>query len=287
MNPFDLPGPQFLGFYVVFAAAILTFVWSRTRGPADSPATLSFMTSDPYRIACLREGEAETVRLAIFNLVDRGLLEFDGTRLRTAHADSAELVRRPLDRAVLSACRAYATVKELEANPALRTLAGEYRRELAGQKLMLADSDRAGRLRLFMATAGLLAGVSVVKIVVAIARGRHNIAFLVILTFIACIAALVVCTREKSIAGREMLSNLKGLTKRLMLRADTIKPGGATNEALLLASVYGLWALPSTAFAVVHTLFPRPGGDGGGDGGSSDSDGGGGCGGGCGGCGGE
>lgn len=289
MNPFDLPGPQFLGFYALLCSAVLAFLWAGTRGPSETGATLSFMTADPYRIAFMRKGTPETLQIAIFNLVDRGLLDFRDGTLRTVRVDSAAMVRRPLDRAILHFCREPRTVGAVEGDSLLQKTVEDYRRELSEQNLVVSEADSRGRGWLAMAAIGLLGGVAIVKILVALSRGRHNIAFLVILAIIACVVALVICNRGLTAAGREMLSNLKGLTKRLMLRADTLRPGGGTNEALLLASVYGLWALPSTAFPLVALLFPRPAGDGGGSdgGGSSDGGGGGGCGGGCGGCGGE
>ena len=289
MNPFDLPGPQFLGFYALLSSAVLAFLWANTRGPSETRATLSFMTADPYRIAFMRKGTTETLQIAIFNLVDRGLLDFRDGTLRTVRVDSTTMVRRPLDRAILDFCRETRTVGEVEGDSLLQRTVEDYRRELSAQNLVVSEADSRGRGWLAIAAIGLLGGVAVVKILVALSRGRHNIAFLVILAIIACVVALVICNRGITAAGREMLSNLKGLTKRLMQRADTLRPGGATNEALLLASVYGLWVLPSVAFPMVALLFPRPSGDGGGSdgGGSSDGGGGGGCGGGCGGCGGE
>jgi len=288
VNPFDLPGPQFLGFYALFSSAVLAFLWAGTRGPSQTGATLSFMTADPYRIAFMRKGTTETLQIAIFNLVDRGLLDFRDGTLRTVRVDSAAMVRRPLDRAILHFCREPRSVGAVEGDSLLQKTVEDYRRELSEQSLVVSEADSRGRGWLAMAAIGLLGGVAIVKILVALSRGRHNIAFLVILAIIACVVALVICNRGITAAGREMLSNLKGLTKRLMLRADTLRPGGATNEALLLASVYGLWALPSTTFPLLALLFPRPSGDGGGsDGGGSSDGGGGGCGGGCGGCGGE
>jgi uncharacterized protein (TIGR04222 family) len=288
VNPFDLPGPQFLGFYAVFSTAVLAFLWANTRGPTETRATLSFMTADPYRIAFMRKGTGETLQLAIFNLVDRGLLDFRDGTLRTLRVDSPTMVRRPLDQAILHFCREPRTVGAVEGDAVLQKAVESYRRELSGQNLVVSEADSRGRGWLAMAAVGLLGGVAIVKILVALSRGRHNVAFLVILAIVACVIALVLCNRGITAAGKEMLSNLKALTRRLMLRADTLRPGGATNEALLLASVYGLWALPSTAFPMVALLFPRLSGDGGGDGGGSSSDGGGGgCGGGCGGCGGE
>jgi hypothetical protein len=76
--------------------------------------------------------------------------------------------------------------------------------------------------------------------------------------------------------------------QRLRGRAKTLASGGATNEALLLASVFGVSVLAGPAFGFVEQLFPRANQRGGSCGSScgSSSCGGGGCGGGCGGCGG-
>jgi uncharacterized membrane protein YgcG len=143
-------------------------------------------------------------------------------------------------------------------------------------------------MRLLLIAAGLLAGVSVVKIVVAVSRGRTNVELLVLLTAVACFAAYRICRARHTAAGIEVLKSLRGLTGRLSKRSDTVKPGGATNEALLLASVHGLEVLRNGPFPAIDRLFPKPRSSGsdssGGDSGSScgSSCGGGG---GCGGCG--
>ena len=46
--------------------------------------------------------------------------------------------------------------------------------------------------------------------------------------------------------------------KRLKSRTSTLSAGGATNEALLLAAVYGIYELPDNAFPFVEQLFPKP-----------------------------
>ena len=56
-----------------------------------------------------------------------------------------------------------------------------------------------------------------------------------------------------------MLRHLQALMERLKLAAQRVAPGGSTNEALLLASTFGLYALPLDRFPFVEALFPRPG----------------------------
>jgi hypothetical protein len=71
---------------------------------------------------------------------------------------------------------------------------------------------------------------------------------------------------------------------RLRSRADSLRQGGATNEAALLAAVFGVGELSPTRFPAVEALTPKPKkSDGGSSCSSSCSSCGGGCGGGCGG----
>jgi hypothetical protein len=53
-----------------------------------------------------------------------------------------------------------------------------------------------------------------------------------------------------------MMADLNQLFKRLKGRAYTLSAGGKTNEAALLAAVFGLSALPATGFPFISTLYP-------------------------------
>jgi hypothetical protein len=83
MNPFELPGPQFLAFYAMLGAAVLFAVYVLKQG-AEGGAPVRLPSTDPYLIAYLRGGAYETVRLGVVVLVDRQLLDFDdGVRVVT------------------------------------------------------------------------------------------------------------------------------------------------------------------------------------------------------------
>src|SRR5205085_9338939 len=126
------------------------------------------------------------------------------------------------------------------------------------------------------------------KLVYALSHGRTNVGFLVVASIIAVVWVLRVSLKRRTYLGTAMLSNLGSLMKRMKDGSDRMRAGGATNEALILAATFGLYALPTDAFPMVEMMFPKPkpssGSDSGGDSGSSCSSGCGG-GGGCGGCG--
>src|SRR6185503_20947566 len=104
MNPFELPGPQFLAFYAMLGAGVLFAVYFlKQRAEGGEPIRLP--STDPYVIAYLRGGATEAVRLGVAVLVDRQLLaigEDDAVVLREgvtpAHGSN------DLERAILEQC---------------------------------------------------------------------------------------------------------------------------------------------------------------------------------------
>src|SRR5262249_60825982 len=99
MFPFDLPGPQFLVFYALFAIAVIAgFIYGRRRGESGS-APLAAAT-DPFLLACLRGGPAEVIRVATLGLIDRGLLTVSGRTI--TRSANTELVGRRIEKEVLS-----------------------------------------------------------------------------------------------------------------------------------------------------------------------------------------
>lgn len=102
VSPLDLPGPQFLGFYVAFGTLVLILLYIvRSASEGGTPPKID--TSDPYLIAYLRGGKNEAARVATVSLIDRGLLKEKGTTL--VATDAAKAARRPIEKAVVTIFR--------------------------------------------------------------------------------------------------------------------------------------------------------------------------------------
>src|SRR5467141_2556300 len=108
MSPFDLPGPQFLLFYLVFGAIVLASL-AVLRGLAEPDQGTKVNLTDPYLIAFLRGGKNEVLRIATVSLIDRGLLNVSGSQLSAVSKDAEKGVRVPVERALLTY---FATAKD-------------------------------------------------------------------------------------------------------------------------------------------------------------------------------
>ncbi len=284
-----MSGPLFLLVYAVLAVAVILGLRSHFRQrEASKAARFIEFAQDPYKIAYLRADHSEAVRTVVFSLVDRGLLEESDGMLRRAHADVGDYVRRPLEKAVLACCTSWTPLENIETDVGV-TMAGEAYSIQLSRDGLLADAEVYGqRFPTFMLAFALLLGIAVARVMWAIAHGRYNVIFLVMLAAAACIATIIVWRKRRTGLGDAALARLETLFGDLKRRAAQLVPGGQSNDAVLTAALFGLAALPQGSFPYLERVFPQRRSDGdsgsGGDGGSSGDGGGGGCGG-CGGCG--
>ena len=298
MNPFDLRGPEFLLFYILLSGVVLAVLASVRRArEAGAPPMIDL--SDPYLIAYLRGGAKEASALAMATLIDRGLLRVLGTTVSADKSVGMDMVRRPIERDILGSFFAQGEPREtLRDAEALFSAACEPYQQHLEQLGVLPNADlRQHRLYLFLGAAAALVAVSGTKILIALSRGRTNVEFLIILTVLAVVLARRIANPFRTRLGDQLFANLGSLYGSLKDRAESIQPGGATNELAWLGAVFGLAAIPLTLFPHRDLLRSARAAAGGqsGDGSFWSSCasscgggcGGGGCGGGCGGCGGD
>lgn len=286
-NPFTLPGPLFLLLFSLLALCALLACKLRVRRFGRShDFDVTHLTQDPYRAAYLRDGESEVIRVALFNLVDRGLLRHDAFALAPAGKVEGRAVRRELDHAILTLAKARPDISTVLRDPQVRSVAGRYGDELAREGLVAPPSEMAARRRFGHAVSALLVALAATKGVYALHTGRGDVIFLVVAATIAVALVMMTVGHHGTPTGASALRTVQDLLRRLRKGSTRLKAGGATNEALLLAAVFGIAALPAALFPHAHEMFPRHpvSGSAGSDSGCGDGDGGG-CGG-CGGCGG-
>lgn len=306
LNPFDLPGPEFLLFYLclILVVGVLLFLlqWRAESGSGRHVAALARdVAVDPYQTAFLRAGRREVVRLAIISLLERGLLKAKGTQLSVGRPDAAELARRPLDKAILLLCANPYPARTLFADNIIQGEADHIGESLQ-QKGLLPDAGvlRARLLRTLLAI-GLLTGVAAIKFGVAISRGRHNVLFLWLLAAAAVWLVRRVVRRPRTALGDRVLRYLPRLFGGLPSRHTLVWAAEASGRLTFMVAAFGLVALPEAMAKLIQPLdlvkSPQ-GASAWGSCGSScasassvsssggGSCGGGGCGGGCGGCGG-
>ena len=255
--PFDLRGPQFLAFYLAFAAAVICgaivlrrALESGTPGKAD--------LSDPRLLACLRGGPAEAIRISVLSLLDRGLLVIKGLTVSLKEGVDPALARDPLDRAVLERHRLGLTVREAPGDRILLEAAGPLVESLRARRLIPSDAETAQRRLLASAAVAALVAVGGAKVWIGIARDRP-IGFLVVLVIAACVAAVMLVPRgPRTARGDALLAHARTLYGRLRLRASSFVPGSGTAEAALLAGVFGAAALTAAAWTPVrNAVKPR------------------------------
>jgi uncharacterized protein (TIGR04222 family) len=299
MTHFDLTGPQFLVFYLGLSAlVIIALVLARKYTESFRAPKLDL--SDPYLIAYLRGSAPEALRVAAVSLIDRGLLVATGTQLKTAEKASPDAVRRPIEKELLHRFKRADEATVIFDDSRLRATCKPFEQTLKNAGLLPNEQIQNSRLTRLLIACVIVGGVGSIKLLVALARGRTNVWFLVILMVATLVIAFKLSFPRLTESGKAMIADLQNLYSGLKDRALLLPTGGATIEPMMLAAVFGVGALAGPSFAYTHSLFPRAANQqavsssscGSSCGSSCSSSscgsscGGGGCGGGCGGCGG-
>lgn len=300
MNPLDLRGPEFLAFYLLYGLVVLALAWMvrlRILGQQTGPASVRWAPGiyprdgDAYHIAFLRGGEKEVARTVLGRLFASNLLELDGSTLRRGSTGFPS----PLSPLEEGAFRAVAALQDRPAHEMQGRLHGAValhvdplREELRQEGLAPSASQLRNLERLLWGTLAAGPGLGVVKLGVALLRGRTNVGFLIFLTALFAVAVCgLLKPASRTRAGDRYLSWLWESHRGLQQMVNN----GRRQDFAELALVTGIYGLGQVGvFNPLERALRPPSsantsGCGGGD--SGGGCGGGGCGGGgCGGCGG-
>jgi uncharacterized protein (TIGR04222 family) len=255
-NPFDLPGPDFLVFYAFLGALTIGLLWLARRASeaADAPR---IDYSDPYLLAYLRGGQSEVIRVVTVSLIDRDLLESNDDRLVAANQNAVNIVRRPVEKALLQHFRFRAQASSAFTSPAILSTCQEYKDTLQRLGLLPDESILRARLWRFVIAVIVLTGVAALKVLIALQRGRTNIFFLILIAVFFVFVAIRLHNPLRTRRGDALLADLRQLFSSLKARASMLRPGGETADAALLMAVFGLDALPAVAFPYAKRFQPK------------------------------
>jgi hypothetical protein len=213
MNPLDLAGPAFLGFYVLFAATIIVVarVIRRRLQAVDPPrdATGRFSEgqypkeSEAFHIAYLRGGANEIANTA---------------RVFAAMQTSAESA----------------------ATPVSAPYSSHIEHDLEREGMIFKGASQRPFFQLMMITVLLLLGMAGAKIAVALSRGRTNVGFLVLAAVVFGLNAMITLRPPRvTKAAQKYLAWLNqahdGLLS-LVNQGRRATPG----EVALVAAIYGI-----------------------------------------------
>jgi uncharacterized protein (TIGR04222 family) len=254
VNPFDLPGPEFLRFHAwLCGGAIAAVVLWRQVGERASLPKLSAL--DAYSVAYLRGGAAEAMRVVTLALIDRQLIHADGKSLR-ALPDGWQRVRRPFERAVLKHFAAQSEPSTLFASEAVRASAASLDLELAEAGLLPSAQQRLLRVMLERGAVLVVAGVAAFKILLAASRGHKNVGFLFLLMLFTVVALSLLARGRRTVTGNRALADLRALCEGLKERSAELQIGRGSYDLAMLMGVFGLGALSGPSEDLAKQLFP-------------------------------
>ena len=274
MFPFNLSGPAFLLFYAAtfFVLLMLLALWRRVWEGGVVPA---LDLSDPYPIACLRDGADEVLRIATLSLVER-----EG-RLLSAAPDAA-YTSVPVEQALMTHFREPGPTDAVLGGLALRNACQVYADALEKLRLLPDAASKLAWKRVAVAAAAFIWLLGAAKLSMIESTDHENVRILFYLSYFFGAVTYHSLDSYRTWLGDQALDHLR----RLVAGRAQAASGSLDASTVLLASVLGIAALPP-ALAEVKELFRSAGTgssggvDGGGGGGGGDD--GGGCGG-CGGC---
>jgi uncharacterized protein (TIGR04222 family) len=302
----NMYGPYFLAFYAVSIGLVLAMARRRTwaadrtqEEQVEEPPE----PAEPIDLALLRGDVNEVLRLTVVELVQRGFLRVEERTVfgisagaKIARATGAPDIRylTALQRPVFNFFKEPKAAGLLFSDSSLRewvrAKCSEGEQRLERYRLITPkEVQRQGYWTGFWAALAVLS-LGGYKLIIALAKGKTNVGFLIAMGVLGAIAA-VLAARAPRISRRGKTYIEKLQARYIRLKAGISGLTQAVDESALIFAValFGMATLEGTPYQTLvpafHKSTPSSGGCGGAGCGGGGC-GGGGCGGGCGGCGG-
>jgi uncharacterized protein (TIGR04222 family) len=254
MNPFDLRGPDFLIVYTLFASVVLLGLTRLRKAREGTESSALPPISDPYAIAYLRGGQKAMLEVAAFSLVNRDVLNVRDGELSTARNRAP--VSDPVEKAVLKFFQSKAKATTMYKDKSFKDVTAAVEERLLRDGLIPDGDVKEARARDFVIAIMLLAGVAGAKVIIALERGRSNVGFLIFLAIVACMIAYKLCWQRVTKRGEQWLRDLRTLMDPMLRRAKATSHELGWKETATVAAIYGISALPATAYPHVGQMFP-------------------------------
>jgi uncharacterized protein (TIGR04222 family) len=294
-----LPKTAFLLAYLLACATVIAMLYVRRIVAEPVRELTKFDTSDPYRLAYLRGGANEALRVATAVLIEARhlmLLQNESSekkekQLVTAPDCDAKSLPFPLERAVLRFFTTPRKPEEMFEQGGLKQQVDDlYKEELEKAGLLPSEAQKQARTSRALFALIFILVVGLTKIGVALWHGYRNIGFTVLIMIVAAVWAWNFSGDYRTRFGDYVVKSLEALFEGMRSQAAILKANASMAQIALLAGVYGVAALPAEVFPEVREAFPKAPTDSSScgsscssscssDGGSCSS-----CGGGCGGC---
>lgn len=255
MNPLHMPGPEFLGvFIVLFGAAFgaRKLGWKLLRAPGGEarPERLNALT--PYEVAYLGGGPAAVVDAAVTALVHEGRVAFDGGVVsRTPTTGSATAVGggayrnvgggsdgHAVELAVLARVRKHNAVRIQALREALRSVSEPLGATLRPELVL--GPNKLLMVNVLAMLPWLVVALGVAKVFVGKA-GHHPVTFLVYLLAVSVVVLLHRPLRSArvTVRGEKALADLRDRNAALETTMEKTPEQATSSECALAYGLFG------------------------------------------------
>ncbi|MCX7748144.1 MAG: TIGR04222 domain-containing membrane protein [Clostridia bacterium] len=293
----SIPGPQFLGYFILLAIASLVTIkiWLLNDGTKRYPMPGS-TELDPISLSALRGGSKAVLTTVLYDLWRRNLIQMDGNGTKTTLwiGNTSNIYLTPIEKEITFLLTSRKKLHELYKNKQLlekiESLLKPVYNKLIRLHLMRPKVQDTRSIKAILAVLAILFGFGGTKLLLGISRHKPS-GFLFLLLIASAVTCILLLNNRSYITtlGRKYL---RSLTRQFnwMRNPQAASQTDPSFDPLFGFSLFGIMMLSGESNKPFHDALKSSGYtssgsfDGGYDGGSSGCSGGGGCGGG--GCGG-